>query len=118
MEDAVILAQCLRDIHPAHRALAHYESIRRGRVERMVDQAAHGLTNKVPGKIAYGSLPLISSLAKRSAAMKHFDAILRDRLLRLVYRRFITQDSIQWGYDHHVDWDKPVVDSAPLLSAA
>jgi 2-polyprenyl-6-methoxyphenol hydroxylase-like FAD-dependent oxidoreductase len=38
IEDAVVLARCLRDVEPVPRALATFESLRRQRVERVVEQ--------------------------------------------------------------------------------
>lgn len=47
IEDAVILAQCLRDIHSAPDAFKTFERLRRDRVERVVQSGASG-ENPVP----------------------------------------------------------------------
>lgn len=104
LEDAVVLAQCLRDVHPIPLALEQYEHIRRVRVERMVEQVSRGLTNKVPGRIAYGAIPVVGPLIARSERGRRWDAAARELALRAVYRWFITQRTAQWAYDHHIDW--------------
>jgi len=47
IEDAVILAQCLRDIPRQADALVTFEHLRRGRVERVVQSGTSG-ENPVP----------------------------------------------------------------------
>jgi 2-polyprenyl-6-methoxyphenol hydroxylase-like FAD-dependent oxidoreductase len=47
IEDAVVLAQCLRDIEGQADALRAYERLRRPRVERVVESGASG-DNPVP----------------------------------------------------------------------
>jgi FAD-dependent urate hydroxylase len=34
--------------------------------------------------------------------------VLRDLLLPLVFRFVVTERSMAWIYDHHLDWDAPV----------
>lgn len=113
LEDAVVLAKCLRDVQPVEQALARYEAIRRVRVERMVEQEARGLTNKVPGRIAFGAIPFAAPLLARSATLRRLEAQARDLALRVVYRWFITQSTVQWSYDHHIDWAEPIPPAAP-----
>lgn len=115
IEDAVVLAKCVRDLRDVPRALAAYEELRRGRVERMVDQVSRGLSNKVPGRLAYGSIPAWDRARERSAAARELDARLRDVALRVVYRWFITQGTLQWSYDHVIRWTDPV--AAPRVVA-
>ncbi|MEU6994890.1 FAD-dependent monooxygenase [Streptomyces sp. NPDC046465] len=55
LEDAVILAKCLRDL-PGPRALAHYEQLRRRRVEAVVELGARASAAKVNGAVPHGSL--------------------------------------------------------------
>jgi FAD-dependent urate hydroxylase len=33
--------------------------------------------------------------------------VLRDLMLPLVFRFLVTERSMAWIYDHHVDWDAP-----------
>jgi FAD-dependent urate hydroxylase len=83
-EDAVVLARCLRDLPDVPSALAAYEAARRRRVERIVAQAARTGSAKTPGP------------AGRA---------LRDLLLPLVFRFLVTERSMAWVYDHHLDWE-------------
>jgi hypothetical protein len=34
--------------------------------------------------------------------------VLRDLALPLVFKLLVTERSLAWIYDHHVDWDAPV----------
>jgi FAD-dependent urate hydroxylase len=87
-EDAVVLAKSLRDLPDLPRALAAYEGLRRRRVERIVAQGARTGSTKTPGPAG---------------------RVLRDLLLPLVFRFVVTERSMAWIYDHHVDWDAPVM---------
>jgi FAD-dependent urate hydroxylase len=117
LEDAVVLAKCVRDIPDLARALDAYEALRRPRVERMVDQVTHGLSNKVPGRIAYGSHPVWNRMIARSTALRAFDARLRDVALRVFYRWFSTQDSLAWSYGYVLRWDDTTEAPSPLALA-
>ncbi len=87
IEDAVVLAQCLRDRGSVAEALARFEHLRRGRVERIVAHGARGSGSKAPGPIG---------------------RVLRDLLLPLVFRFAITETSLDWMYQHHLEWDRQV----------
>jgi FAD-dependent urate hydroxylase len=93
-EDAVVLAQCLRDLPTIGDALAAYEGLRRRRVERIVAQGARTGRAKTPGPLG---------------------RVLRDLTLPLVFRLFVTERSQAWIHDHHIDWDAPV--AAPASAA-
>jgi FAD-dependent urate hydroxylase len=86
-EDAVVLAKCLRDLPDIPQALAAYEGLRRRRVERIVARGARTGSTKTPGPAG---------------------RVLRDLLLPLVFRFVVTERSMAWIYDHHLDWDAPV----------
>jgi FAD-dependent urate hydroxylase len=86
-EDAVVLAKCLRDLPDVPRALAGYERLRRQRVERIVKQGARTSSTKTPGPAG---------------------RILRDLTLPVLFKVVVTERSLAWMYDHHVDWDAPV----------
>jgi FAD-dependent urate hydroxylase len=86
-EDAVVLAMCLRDLPDIPQALAAYEGLRRRRVERIVAQGARTGSAKTPGPVG---------------------RVLRDLALPLVFKLFVTDRSMAWIYDHHIDWDTPV----------
>jgi 2-polyprenyl-6-methoxyphenol hydroxylase-like FAD-dependent oxidoreductase len=83
MEDAVVLARCLRDL-PVHDALRVFEHLRRPRAERVVAQAFRTSSATPP--------PAVGRL-------------VRDVVMPLVLRR---RDPRAWVRDHAVDWDTPV----------
>jgi FAD-dependent urate hydroxylase len=86
-EDAVVLAKCLRDQPDIGQALAVYQRLRRPRVERIVAQAARTSSTKTPGPVG---------------------RLLRDLTLPVVFRLLVTDKSLAWRYDHHIDWDAPI----------
>jgi 2-polyprenyl-6-methoxyphenol hydroxylase-like FAD-dependent oxidoreductase len=87
-EDAVILAKALRDGPSIPAALAAYEAARRERVEKIVAWGARGSNAKVPGR---------------------FGRVLRDTILRLLFRYVITDQAMAWQFDHRVDWERPLL---------
>jgi 2-polyprenyl-6-methoxyphenol hydroxylase-like FAD-dependent oxidoreductase len=87
MEDAVVLAKCLRDIPDVTEAFAAYEGLRRARVERIVAQGARSSSIKTPGRVG---------------------RLFRDAMLRMMFRYFVTEKSLAWMYDYRVDWERPV----------
>jgi len=86
-EDAVVLAKCLRDLPGIPEAMAAYEGLRRRRVERIVAQGARTGRAKTPGPVG---------------------RVVRDLTLPLVFKFLVTERSMAWIYDHHLDWDTPV----------
>jgi 2-polyprenyl-6-methoxyphenol hydroxylase-like FAD-dependent oxidoreductase len=87
-EDAVVLAKSLRDRPDIPEALATYEGLRRRRVERIVAKGARTSSAKTPGPVGRA---------------------LRDLALPLVFKFLVTDRSMAWIYDHHLDWDAPLV---------
>jgi 2-polyprenyl-6-methoxyphenol hydroxylase-like FAD-dependent oxidoreductase len=86
MEDAMELAQCLRDIDDPVAALATFERRRRPRVDAIFQQARRASSSKAPaGCIA---------------------AWLRDRLLPLFLRLGAAAQERAYGY--RIAWDQPV----------
>ncbi len=83
MEDAVVLARCLRDL-PVGEALPVFESLRRERAERVVAQGFRTSSAKSPPAVG---------------------RIVRDVVMPLVLRR---RDPQAWMRAHTVDWDAPV----------
>ena len=83
-EDGVVLAKALRDLPSIPEALDAYEGLRRTRVERIVAYGARSSSAKVPGPVG---------------------RVMRDLVLRLVFRFFVTDRSMAWQYDHRVEWD-------------
>jgi FAD-dependent urate hydroxylase len=93
-EDAVLLAKSLRDLPDLPRALAAYERLRRRRVERIVAQGVRSSSSKTPGPVG---------------------RFLRDLLLPVVFKLLVTDRSLSWMYDHHIDWDTPTRQSDRAL---
>jgi FAD-dependent urate hydroxylase len=86
LEDAVIIAQCLRDLPDPQTAFATFERLRRERVEKIVANGNRGSTSKAAGPVG---------------------RILRDAVLPIVFRQLSKNDSAatRWITNHHVDWD-------------
>ena len=84
-EDGVILAKALRDLPSIPAALDAYEAARRKRVEKIVAHGARGSSAKAPGRVG---------------------RVVRDAMLRVVFRYLVTDRSTAWMYDHRVDWDR------------
>lgn len=87
LEDAVVLAKCLRDASGIPQAFAVFEHLRRRRVERIVAQGARSSNSKAAGPLG---------------------RVLRDAVSPFVFRHFVTEKSMAWMYEHHVDWNSPV----------
>ena len=85
MEDAVVLATCLRDRPTPGEAFAEFERLRRGRVERVTAQGARSSAFKAVGPL------------KRR---------LRDRKLPAILRGHAEggKHSLGWIHSHRVDW--------------
>jgi FAD-dependent urate hydroxylase len=94
MEDAVILAQCLRDVRDIETALATYEHLRRRRVERVVRYSARVGQTKAPGPIGRW---------------------IRDLCMPAALKLFASAQAQSWLYRHHIEWDDRV---APLADGA
>lgn len=93
MEDAVVLARCLRDLPDTRSAFATYEQLRRPRVERIVAWAARINSNKAPGPMGRA---------------------VRDLVLPVLLRFQGSADAQRWIFEHHIDWEARV----PLGRAA
>jgi FAD-dependent urate hydroxylase len=86
IEDAVALASCLRDAGGVTPAFEAYERARRARVERMVAYGRRNGTGKTPGLLG---------------------RVIRDAVLRLIFRGGRMGDPMGWIYEHRVAWDAP-----------
>ncbi|MCW0213316.1 MAG: FAD-dependent monooxygenase [Pseudonocardia sp.] len=94
LEDAVVLARCLRDVAgPDHadvaRAFAVFERLRRERVEKVVAAGARGSGQKAAGPVA---------------------RVFRDALMPIMLRRMSSRGGVspEWLHRHHIDWDERV----------
>lgn len=88
IEDALVLAKCLRDLRGIETALEAYERHRRERVERIVAQGRRNGTGKAPGALG---------------------RVIRDLILRVVFRRTRTHDAMAGIHDHRIDWESRVL---------
>jgi FAD-dependent urate hydroxylase len=89
LEDAVILAKCLRDCPGAPAAFATFARLRRRRVERIVKHGARSANSKAAGPVG---------------------RVIRDLILPAVFSR-ATKDggrSLRWLQGHHIDFDQPI----------
>ncbi|MGH3716817.1 MAG: FAD-dependent oxidoreductase [Micromonosporaceae bacterium] len=86
IESAVELARCLRDL-PHDQAFRAYEGLRRERVEKIIARAARTNSDKAAGPVA---------------------RVLRDAMMPLVMKLFMTPERFAAQFDYHIDWDAPV----------
>ncbi|NUW35766.1 FAD-dependent monooxygenase [Nonomuraea sp. SMC257] len=89
-EDAVVLAQCLRDLPTVPAALDRYEALRRERVERIVKWGAGMNNTKKQGVVGRA---------------------LRDLALPFILRKADDpqeMEKMSWMFRHHIDWNRTV----------
>jgi 2-polyprenyl-6-methoxyphenol hydroxylase-like FAD-dependent oxidoreductase len=87
VEDAVVLARCLRDLPDTGQAFAAYERLRRGRVERIVAHGARTSNSKAAGPVGRA---------------------LRDLMMPVILKRVVRGGSLAWMHDYHIDRDEKV----------
>ncbi|TWS20581.1 FAD-dependent monooxygenase [Tsukamurella asaccharolytica] len=89
LEDAVILAQCVRDRPTTGEAFTAFEALRRARTERIVAEGRRASNSKAAGPVG---------------------RVVRDLVLPLVFRRAARDDgrSLTWLQGHHIDFAVPV----------
>jgi FAD-dependent urate hydroxylase len=87
IEDAVVLARCLRDLPDTPQAFMTCERLRRARVERIVAHGARTSNSKAAGPVA---------------------RVLRDLMMPTILKRVANGGSLAWMHDYHIDWDKRV----------
>jgi len=87
IEDAVVLARCLRDLPDIGQAFAAYERLRRARVERIVAHGARTSNSKAAGPVA---------------------RVLRDLMMPMVLKRVAGNGTLAWMHDYHIDWNEKV----------
>ena len=84
VEDAVVLAKCLRDLPEPAAAFTAFERLRRPRVERVVAFGARSSSNKAPGPVG---------------------RVIRD-LLMPFFVKLIALQSQNWLFGYHIDWNE------------
>lgn len=85
LEDAVIIARCLRDAPDAPTAFSTFDRLRRDRVEKIVANGNRGSTTKAAGPVG---------------------RVLRDAVLPVIFRQLSRNDgaAMRWITDHHIAW--------------
>lgn len=86
LEDALVLANCLRDAPSAATAFERYESLRRPRAEKVVAAGRRRGEYK--------------ALDNRAALF------MRDLLMPVALRLFARESTMSWLHDYHVPWDE------------
>jgi 2-polyprenyl-6-methoxyphenol hydroxylase-like FAD-dependent oxidoreductase len=86
IEDAIVLAKCLRDLPDPRAAFARYEAARRPRVERIIKWAARINNSKAAGRVA---------------------SVFRDATLPTILKMTANSRALKQTYDYHIDWDAP-----------
>jgi FAD-dependent urate hydroxylase len=87
IEDAIVLARCMRDLSDVHQAFAAYERLRRRRVERIVAHGARTSNSKAAGP---------------------FGRVLRDLMMPMILKRAANGGALAWMHDYHIEWDEKV----------
>jgi FAD-dependent urate hydroxylase len=87
IEDAVLLAQCLRDLPGHEQAFTRFETLRRPRAEQIIKAAARINNSKAAGPIA-----------RR----------VRDAILPLIFKAAANSKQARRPFEHHIDWDTPI----------
>jgi 2-polyprenyl-6-methoxyphenol hydroxylase-like FAD-dependent oxidoreductase len=95
MEDAAVLAKCLRDIPSLEEAFAAYTALRRERVERMVKWARH-----------LGGAKLVTN---------PIGVWLRDMMMPFFLKFFANPVALDWIYAYNIAWDR---EFSPSIQAA
>jgi 2-polyprenyl-6-methoxyphenol hydroxylase-like FAD-dependent oxidoreductase len=86
LEDAMVLARCLRDAADYREAFAVYQRLRQPRAERMVSYAQE--VNKY-----------------KRISTNPIAVWLRDALVPLFLRKAASDTTNRWIYDYQIDWD-------------
>jgi 2-polyprenyl-6-methoxyphenol hydroxylase-like FAD-dependent oxidoreductase len=87
IEDALVLARCLRDVEDPGAAFAAFQQLRQQRVKKVYDNARRVNASKAAGPIG---------------------RVLRDLLMPVFARRMATPGALSWLHGHHIDFDQPI----------
>jgi FAD-dependent urate hydroxylase len=93
IEDAVVLAKCLRDLPTPQAAFARFDAVRRPRVERIIKWAARINNSKAAGPIG---------------------SALRDAMLPVILKITADSKANKQVFDYHIDWDAPIVPASTV----
>jgi FAD-dependent urate hydroxylase len=86
IEDAVVVAKCLRDLPDPQQAFARFEGLRRPRVERIIKVAARINSNKTAGPVT---------------------RLVRDAVLPVILGLTANSKQVNQQYRYHIDWKTP-----------
>lgn len=92
LEDALVLAKCLRDIPETESAFAAYERLRRERTEKVVEYSRR-----------IGQSKAVSNPVARW---------LRDQIMPFALKYFANSSAHAWLYTYRVDWNERVPGAA------
>ena len=95
LEDALVLARCLRDLPGPEQAFTTFEALRRERVEKIVAVARRN--------------------GQQKAITNPVGAFLRDLMLPLFIK---LSGSPDWLYGHRLEWKPPAGDPGALMRTA
>jgi 2-polyprenyl-6-methoxyphenol hydroxylase-like FAD-dependent oxidoreductase len=87
IEDAVVLAQCLRDLPTPEHAFTRFQELRRPRAERIIKQAARVNSSKTATPIT---------------------RMLRDATLPVIMKMVASSKQATAAYRYHIDWDAAI----------
>ncbi|RAQ93979.1 hypothetical protein A4R35_00445 [Thermogemmatispora tikiterensis] len=93
LEDAAILAKCLRDVPDLEQAFTSYEHLRRERTTKMYQMDVNGDRGK--------------------HQVKPLEVWLRDLTMPTFLKLFASPKASDWIYSYRVDWSTPVVTQDP-----
>lgn len=86
IEDAVVLAQCLRDLASPEAAFTRFTAIRRPRVEKIIKWAARINNSKVAGPLG---------------------RVVRDAMLPSILKMTADSKALRQTFDYHLEWNAP-----------
>ena len=87
LEDAIVLAKCIRDIPSLSKAFTTFEELRKDRVEQIVKMS-----------LQYGELMKASNSIKR---------MFRDKMLSSMLNKSVVK-KLDWLFSYKVDWDEKI----------
>ncbi len=86
VEDAIVLAKCLRDLPTPQAAFAAFEAARRPRVEKIIKWAARINNSKIAGP---------------------FGRVVRDAMMPPIMKMTADSKALRQTFDYHLEWDAP-----------
>jgi FAD-dependent urate hydroxylase len=84
IEDAVVLAKCIRDLPNTQAAFTRFEEMRRPRVERIIKWARRVNNSKAAGPVG---------------------RVMRDSMMPVIMKIVANSRATNGIYDYHIDWD-------------